>query len=78
MSQNQKKPLKKKSGISNPALKYSGLAMSMAITVAIGLFLGQWIDEKLGLKDPIFTLLLIVLFLGIFMIYLVKSVSQDN
>lgn len=62
----------------NPALKYSGLAMSMAITVAIGLFLGKWIDKKLGYEDPIFALLLVIVFLTAFMVYLVKSVSQDN
>ena len=78
MSQNQKKPLKKKTGVTNPALKYSGMATSMALTVALGVFLGKWIDKKLGLEDPVFTLLLVVVFLGIFMVYLVKSVSQDN
>jgi len=78
LSQNPKKPLKKKTGTANPALKYSGMAMSMALTVAIGVFLGKWIDKKFGFEDPVFTLLLVVLFLGIFMVYLVKSVSQDN
>lgn len=77
MSQNQKKPLKKKNAVGNPALKYSGMAVSMAVTVAIGVFLGKWIDKKLGYEDPIFTLLLVVVFLGVFMVYLVKSVSQD-
>ena len=62
----------------NPALKYTGMAMSMAATVAAGVFLGKWIDKKMGYEDPVFMLILVVVFLGAFMYTLVKSVSQDK
>lgn len=42
-------------------LKFSGIAMQMAITIIIAAYLGRWIDEKLQLKHQIFTIVLILI-----------------
>lgn len=62
----------------NPALKYSGMATSMAGLAAIGFFGGRWIDNYLNFEKPVFAIALLMLFLSAFMIKLVRDVSQDK
>lgn len=51
----------------NTYLKYSGLAFQMAGLVALGIFLGQWLDKKLNTPKPFFTIALVCLFFAGFM-----------
>lgn len=41
-------------------LKFSGIAIQMAVLITLMAYLGSWIDEELELKKPIFTLVLIL------------------
>ncbi len=43
---------------SNSYLKYAGMAFQMGAIITIGVLGGQKLDEWLGLKIPIFTLVL--------------------
>ncbi|NOT38424.1 MAG: AtpZ/AtpI family protein [Saprospiraceae bacterium] len=68
----------KKSGEVNAYLKYAGLAFQIFGILAVGAFLGQWIDEKLNFSQPWMTILLIVfLFAGIiYKIFLETSIKK--
>lgn len=50
----EKKP---KSPTNNSYLKYSGMAIQMAVIITLGVFGGKKLDQFLNLKQPIFTLL---------------------
>lgn len=62
----------------NAYLRYSGLAFQLAAMVCIGLFGGKWIDNRLHLEKPVFSLLLVTLFFGVFMYKLYKDLSQKD
>ena len=42
----------------NSALKYSGMAVQMAVIITLGVFLGWKLDQMLHFTVPIFTLVL--------------------
>jgi F0F1-type ATP synthase assembly protein I len=50
----------------------------MAIIIALGVFIGQWIDKRLAMAKPIFTIILCLLAIGgaIYMVY--RDVSQPK
>ena len=54
------------------------LGFRMGAIIAIGTFAGQWIDGRLAMTKPIFTLILCLLaiFGSIYMVY--KDVSQPK
>ena len=63
-----KKPTKKPGKqASNPALKYAGMAMQMAVTIGLGIFIGQKLDAYLETSKPYFTILFAVVFLSAIM-----------
>ncbi len=62
----------------NQYLKYSGMVLQLFVLLAIGAWLGQYIDEKLNTPDPYFTILLILLFTAGFFYKLVKDLSQKD
>lgn len=52
---------KKDKGNPNEALKYSGMAVKMAVVIAAGVFGGQYLDEKMGNASPWMTIVLSLL-----------------
>ena len=40
----------------NSFYKYSGLGVQMLVTIGLATFSGIWLDKKIGLKFPVFTL----------------------
>lgn len=62
----------------NQYLKYSGMVFQLFVLLAVGAWLGQYLDEKLNTPDPYFTILLILLFTAGFFYKLVKDLSQNN
>jgi F0F1-type ATP synthase assembly protein I len=50
----------------------------MAIIIALGVFIGKWIDGRLAMAKPIFTIILCLLAIGgsIYMVY--RDVSQPK
>ncbi|MCU0420723.1 MAG: AtpZ/AtpI family protein [Cyclobacteriaceae bacterium] len=49
---------------SNQYLKYSGLGLQLLVTIGLCAWLGHWLDVRLGLKFPIFLLVLTFAGLG--------------
>ena len=45
----------------NTYLKFSGIALQMAILIIIAAYGGRWIDDELNLNHPIFTIIFILL-----------------
>jgi ATP synthase protein I len=62
----------------NAYLKYSGLAFQLAAVVCIGLFAGRWIDTKMQMDKPIFTMLLVMLFFALFLYKLYDDLKKDQ
>ncbi len=59
--QENKKSESNKKRTNNSYVKYSGMAMQMGLTVLIGTFIGQKIDEYYATDKPYFTILLALL-----------------
>lgn len=59
-------------------LKYTGLAFQMAGVVVFAIILGQWIDRKLLLSKPYFTILLVGIFFSGFMYKLYKELTSTE
>lgn len=60
MKEKEKKKKKEKEP-PNAFLKYTGMATQMAVVIAMGVFGGIYLDEKLALETPWFTLILSLL-----------------
>ncbi|WP_370687634.1 AtpZ/AtpI family protein [Fulvivirga ligni] len=62
----------------NPYIKYSGLAIQMAVTIYLGNLLGEYIDNKTGnengLYENIITLIAVILSTGL----IIRQVIKDN
>lgn len=56
-------------------LQYSGMAFEMLAVIGLGVFIGVKLDKWLDLKFPVFTIVLGLLFLGISMFRIVKSLN---
>lgn len=59
-------------------LKYSGIAFQLAALMAVGIFGGQWLDQKLGLQMPICTMILVLLFFGVYMYKLYLDLTSKK
>lgn len=59
-------------------LKYSGIAFQLVAMVLIGLFLGQWVDEKMGNEKPLITILCILVFFTLYMIRLYYDLIKSD
>ncbi|WP_083867530.1 AtpZ/AtpI family protein [Fulvivirga imtechensis] len=74
----QKSSNKKEPKRYNSYIKYSGLAIQMAVSIYFGHLLGQYLDQKTGnaseLYSKIFTL--VAVFLSIFMV--IRTVIKSN
>ncbi len=62
----------------NHYLKYSGMALQLFVLMALGAFLGQWLDRRLSSAKPYFTIILILLFTGGFFYRLVKDLNRKD
>ncbi len=58
-------------------VKYSGLAFQMAALILLGYWVGGKIDAWLGLRIPVFTIILIVTFIVLSIYSLIKSLPKD-
>ena len=70
----EKKPQKQ----FNSYLKYSSLAMQMALTIGIATWIGYWIDRQLGFKFPLFMLLLMFASLGGILYRVIKNIQDES
>lgn len=64
--QQPKKPL-------NKFARFSGMAFQMGITIFIGVFIGQYLDNKYPNPNSIYTLLFSLLFIGASLYIIIKQ-----
>jgi hypothetical protein len=60
----------------NSYLKYSGMAFEMLALMGLGYFIGSRLDAWLGIKQPIWTMVLMLVFFGGFIFKLYRSLNQ--
>ena len=60
----------------NPALKYAGMAMQLALTIGFGIFIGKYLDGYFETTKPYFTLLFAMVFLSAVLYAIIKDVSK--
>jgi F0F1-type ATP synthase assembly protein I len=75
-TENQTNSNEKKSRPLKTYVKYSGLAFQILAVIAIGIWLGYWLDGLTGWRIPIFTLLGAVLSLAAVIIYLIRQTNS--
>ena len=63
---------------SNPYIKYSSIAMQMAIIIVGGTFGGKWLDSFIEIKFPVFTLTLSILSVFFAVYYAIKDIIKFN
>lgn len=59
------------------SLRYAGLGIQLAATVAVGVLVGQWADRKLGTAG-VFTILGALLAFGGTLYYLIRDLSRTD
>lgn len=74
-SQKREEALKKGS---NKYIKYSSIGVEMIGSVILGGFLGNWLDKKIEIGFPLFTITLILLGLGATFTHLIMQLNADN
>ena len=62
----------------NQYLKYSGMALQLFVLLLVAAWLGQWLDKRLQTRDPYFTIILILLFMGGFFYRLVIDLNRKD
>ena len=72
------KPQKTGKRLPDAIVKYSGLSIKMAIAILGGVYLGKYIDEKLELETPIFTLILSLVGLSLSIVIIIKDTVGFN
>ncbi|NJN25996.1 MAG: AtpZ/AtpI family protein [Cyclobacteriaceae bacterium] len=76
LSKPKSQPPRKQKPI-NEYVKYSGLAFQMAALILLGYWLGGKLDKWLEFTIPVFTIILILLFLSVSFYSLIKSLPKD-
>lgn len=61
----------------NDYVKYSGLTFQMAALILLGYWVGGKIDAWLEFRIPIFTIILIVVFIVLSIYSLIRSLPKD-
>ncbi len=74
-SQKREEALKKGS---NKYIKYSSIGAEMIGSVLLGGFGGNWLDKKIELGVPIFTILFILLGLTLTFVHLIMQLNTDR
>ena len=59
-------------------VKYSGISIKMAVAILGGVYGGKYIDEKLALETPVFTLILSLLGLTLAIVIIIKDTIGFN
>lgn len=60
----------------NALLRFSDLGIRMAVMIALGAYIGHWLDTRMALPKPIFSIVLSLLAIGGSMYMVIKAVSK--
>jgi putative Ca2+/H+ antiporter (TMEM165/GDT1 family) len=61
----------------NKFSQYAGAGVQMLVTIAAGVFLGRWLDEKMIMKTPWFTVGCSLFFIFAGMYLFIKSLPKE-
>ncbi len=62
----------------NLLLQYAGLGTQLAVSLAASLYLGFWIDKKLGFSTPLLIWILPLIVLIVILTKLIKDTSSKK
>lgn len=65
----------KKSGI-NPFLRFTGIAFQMGVLIALGAWGGTELDVYAGNKNPVYTIILCLLAIGISLYIIIREAMK--
>lgn len=68
-----KEPEKKRP---NEVLKYSGMGTKMAITILLGIYVGKYLDEKMALNTPWWTLALSIISVAVAIVIVIRDTTR--
>lgn len=72
----EKKKEKDGKKLPNAILKYTGMAVQMAVTIMLGVFGGRKLDAYYEMETPIFTLILSVVGVGAALYLTIKDLNK--
>jgi putative Ca2+/H+ antiporter (TMEM165/GDT1 family) len=61
----------------NKYIRYAGAGMQMLVTIAAGVFLGTWLDEKFTMQTPWFTIACSMFFIFAGMYLFIKGLPKE-
>jgi len=61
----------------NKYARYAGAGMQMLVTIAIGVYLGTWLDEKFKMQTPWFTVGCSLFFIFAGMYLFIKGLPKE-
>lgn len=61
----------------NKYARYAGAGMQMLVTIAIGVYLGTWLDEKFQMQTPWFTVGCALFFIFAAMYLFIKGLPKE-
>lgn len=70
--------MKEKKNKYNAYIKFSGIAIQMGVIICAGVFGGQWLDKKLEMQTPWFTIALSLLSVAIGLYLVIREVIKMN
>jgi hypothetical protein len=71
-------PEKKKKQRLSDYVKYSGMVFQMAAIIGLGVYAGIKLDEYLGLKFPVFTLILSLFSITAAVYYVIRDILKKK
>jgi F0F1-type ATP synthase assembly protein I len=57
-------------------MRYTDMAFRMAATIALGTFLGKWLDGEMSMEKPIFLPIFAILAVGVAMYLVIKDANK--
>jgi len=78
MTMTKKKPEKKPSSTLKNVAVLSGMAAQMGVTIYLGAYVGKWLDVKYPADKKWFTMIFILLGVGISLFSVLKQLNKFN
>jgi F0F1-type ATP synthase assembly protein I len=71
---NKKKSIKS----SGSLLRYTDIVFRMGATIALGIWFGKWLDEKMNRATPIYLPIFAILATGLAMYLVIRDANKSN
>jgi len=77
MTQKNPSPEEQRKATVKAVARYGGLAFELLGACLAGVFIGRWVDEKIGLEKPAFAVFLTIAFLFASLYRIYKQLLKD-